>query len=315
MTAAVRIPVLQGTPSWLAVRRDLITATDISVLLGVNPWKCEADLADEKLGVAEPVESNIRMRIGTALEPLIAAEYEAATGRKVRRVHGLWRHPTVEWAGASPDFTVVGEQRLLETKWSGSRTRFADGLPDDVSAQAAWQCFVSGYPVCDVAALVGDDVRIFTVPADAQLQSHLVAIAADFRRRLAEGGPFAQSSESLKRRYPADDGTELVADADIADAVRALVALRDRRKALEEDEGHLETAIKTRMALATRLVGDGWSVTWKRTKDRTETDWKAVAADLLAPMPEPDRAAVVGSHGIVREGFRPFRVSWGKETE
>ena len=66
MTAPVRIPVVQGTPAWLAARRELITATDVGVLLGVNPWRCEADLADEKLNGTQ-VESTLRMRIGTAL--------------------------------------------------------------------------------------------------------------------------------------------------------------------------------------------------------------------------------------------------------
>ena len=307
---AVRLPVLQGTDEWLAARRGLITATDIGVLLGLNPWRCEADLAAEKLGTAEPVESNVRMRIGSALEPLIASEYEAMTGRRLRRVHGLWRHPTIEWAAASPDFTVTGEKLLVETKWSGSRARWADGLPEDVEAQATWQCFVAGYAACDVAALVGDELRIHPVTADPELQEHLVAIAADFRRRLAEGGPFAESVESLKRRYPADDGTEIEADPDTAAAVEALWNLRGRRRQFEADEEVLETAIKTRMATATRLVGEGWSVSWKRTRDGTSTDWKALAAGLLNTLPESERAALVGLHTVVREGNRPFRIAW-----
>ena len=53
-------------------------------------------------------------------------------------------------------------------------------------------------------------------------------------------------------------------------------------------------------------------VTWKRTKDRTETDWKSLAAGLLHQMPETERAALVGLHSAVREGFRPFRVTVGK---
>jgi putative phage-type endonuclease len=315
VSAAIRIPVVQGTPEWLAARRELVTATDIGVLLGLNPWRSEADLAAEKLGTAPPQESNVRMRIGSALEPLIASEYEAATGRRVRRIHGLWRHPSVTWAGASPDYTVVGERALLETKWSGSRARWADGLPEDVEAQAAWQCFVAGYPACDVAALVGDDLRIFRVEAEDGLARHLVAIAADFRRRLAAGGPFSESLDSVKRRYPADDGTEIAADADTDAAVRALWDLRGRRRSLEDDEAALEAAIKTRMGPATRLTGDGWAVTWKRTKDRAATDWRAVATEALEPLAETERSVLVGRHTTVGEGFRPFRVTWAKEGD
>jgi putative phage-type endonuclease len=304
-----KLHVLQGTDAWLAARREHVTATDLPVLLGISPWKCEQDLADEKTS-GNGAESTLKMRVGSALEDLILAAYSEQTGRKARRVRGFWESAVVPWAAASPDATAAG--RLVELKWSGSRSRFASGLPEDVEAQVQWQLMVAEGVEADVAALtVGDDeVRIFTVHADAEMQAHFVAIADDFRRRLAAGGPFAQSAESLKRRYPTDDGTELVADTEMADAVRALVDLRNRRKALEASEETLEVAIKTRMAEATRLIGEGWTVSWKRTAERTETDWKSLSAGLLAQLPETERTALVGLHTAVREGFRPFRVAW-----
>ena len=304
-----KLHVLQGSPEWKAARRSHVTATDLPVLLGISPWKCEQDLADEKWDIAEG-ESTLKMRVGSALEDLILAAYSEQTGRKARRVRGLWECATLPWAAASPDATAAG--RLVEIKWTGSRSRFRDGLPDDVAAQVQWQLMVADSPVADVATLtVGDDeVRVFEVAADADLQAHMVIVAEDFRRRLAAGGPFAQSQDSLKRRFQHDDGTELVADVEMADAVRALVDLRNRRKALEASEETLEVAIKTRMATATRLVGDGWTVSWKQTASRTETDWKALSTGLLAQLPETERAALVGLHSAVREGFRPFRVAW-----
>ena len=85
----------------------------------------------------------------------------------------------------------------------------------------------------------------------------------------------------------------------------------------EPDQIHtaLKAAIEGRMGDAAVMTGPGFRVTWKRTKDREETDWKAVAAELIAPLPEPDRAAVVGRHVTVRPGFRPLRVTSDKETE
>ena len=304
-----RLRLVQGSPEWLAARREYVTATDIPALLGLSPWKSEQDVADDKLA-GNGTESTLKMRVGNALEDLILDAYSAQTGRKARHVRGLWVSRQVPWAAASPDATAAG--RLVELKWSGSRSRFASGLPEDVEAQVAWQMFVAEVDECDVATLtVGDDeVRIFTVRADPGLQRHLVAIAADFRRRLAEGGPFAQSLDSLKRKYPADDGTEMVADPDLDAAVRALRDVRLRMDALKADEEVLRVAIQTRMADAAYLVGDGYRVTWKRTRDVVETDWKSVATSLLAQLPEPDRAAVVGLHSTARSGPRPFRVAW-----
>jgi putative phage-type endonuclease len=307
------VPVKQGSRAWLDYRRTVITATDLPVLLGLSPWRCEADLADEKLyGTA--VEPNLRMRVGSALEPLIAEEYERATGRRVRRVRGMMRHRDIEWAAASPDATVIGERRLVEFKRSTSRTRFADGIPQDVEAQVAWQLGVSGYPAADIAVLLGDDDLVITEQAaDPALFDNLVAVAADFRRRLGEGGPFARSEERIRHDHPADDGSEIVADNDTAEAVRALLAVRASIARMEEDEQRLKAAIEARMGEAAIMVGPGFRVSWKRTKDSEQTDWRSIATGLLTTLPETERATLVGLHTTVRPGFRPLRVTEEKE--
>ena len=302
---SVAFAVRQGTPEWLAARRDLVTASDIPILLGVSPFKCEADLADEKRGLAE-TESTLRMRVGLALEDLIAAEYEAKTGYKTRRWAGLAIHPSISWAGASPDRKRKGA--LVELKHTTSRSRFADGLPQDVEAQVAWQMGVTGYEHTDVAVLTGDDLLVFPVEYDHALFVDLFEVAKDFRRRLEAGGPFKRDTARIKRDYPADDGSVMTADADLDAAVKALIDLRGQRKRLEDSETTIEDAIKARMGPVSRLVGDGFTVTWRKTKDVTTTDWKALADGLLRQLPEGQREPLIGLHSDVREGFRPFRV-------
>ena len=314
MTAPVQVRVRQRSPEWLEYRRTVISGTDLPVLLGISPWRCEADLADEKLGGARQ-EETLRMRIGSALEDLIASEYEAHTGRRVRRAHAMVRHPEIEWAAASLDGTVIGERRVLEFKRTGSRTRFADGIPQDVAAQVAWALGVTGYPVADIAVLTDDALTIYEQPADPALFADLVAVAQDFRRRLAEGGPFARSEERIRRDHPADDGSEVTADADTAEAVRALLDIRAHIARMEADEKRLKAAIEARMGDAAVMTGPGFRVTWKRTKDREEQDWRAIAEEAIAPLAESDRAAIVGRHVIVRAGMRPLRVTSDKETE
>ena len=112
----------------------------------------------------------------------------------------------------------------------------------------------------------------------------------------------------IKAQYPADDGSEIAADAELEEAVIELLRLRALKKDTEDAEERLETAIKARMATATRLTGNGWSVTWKRTRDSEQTDWKSIADGLLRQLPETERTALVGIHTSVRQGFRPFRL-------
>jgi hypothetical protein len=172
-----------------------------------------------------------------------------------------------------------------------------------------WQLGVTRRERCDVAALLGGrELSVFPVEYDAAVFDGLVDIALDFRARLQDGGPFSESLDSLKRRYPADDGSEMVAGGLLLEAVTTLLDVRGRRKALEADEERLEVLIKESMGEASTLVGPGFRVTWKRTKDQTVTDWKLVADGLLRQLPETDREAIVGLHTMVRAGFRPLRI-------
>jgi predicted phage-related endonuclease len=254
------------------------------------------------------------MRVGLAVEPLIAEEYTSKTGRRVQRVHGLKVHPHIPWAAASPDYRVIGERRLMEAKWSGSRTRYADGLPQDVEAQVRWQLGVTGLPVADVAVLLGGDtLEVFEVEHDPAVFDDMVAIAEDFRARLEAGGPFSRDAAAIKRAFPRDDGSEMIADAELVEAVQALVGLRSQRKDMEAAEERIETAIKSRMGETARLVGPGFSVLWRQTKDVEQTDWKSVADGLLRQLPEPERVALVGIATSTKPGFRPFRVMLEKE--
>lgn len=306
-------PPAQGTPEWLAARRGLITSTDIPVLMGLSPYKSEATLAREKLGEVEPTEQTLVMRVGLALEPVIRDEYERRTGTTLRRYHGIVVHPQIAWAGASPDWRRQGERYGVEGKYSTARRWEGGQVPDDVEAQVRWMLGCTGLPVADVARLDGRELHISEpIEHDQATFDDLVTIAADFRRRLAEGGPFAEDAVSVKARYPADDGSEITADAEIEEAVTELLRLRSAKANMEAACERIEVAVKARMATATRLVGAGWTVTWKRTKDVELTDWRAIADGLLRQLPETERSALVGLHSTAREGFRPFRVTVGK---
>lgn len=308
--------IIRDTDAWRQARRDYITSTDLPVILGLSPFRVEADLAAEKRGEEREDDDPARartLRLGQSMEAIVRREDEIEHGIRLRRVNRFLIHPEIAWAATSLDFERVGERCIVEAKTSRSR-RWDDGLPQDVEAQVRWQMGVAGYPRAHVALLrSGSELECFDLDHDDATFRGLVAIAADFRARLAAGGPFAESADSLKRRYPADNGAEMLADAELSAAVHALVELRERRKRLEADEARIETAIKARMGEFAALVGSGFRVSWKRSKDIETIDWKALADSLLRSMPETERAALVGLHTTVRQGFRPFRVVLDKE--
>jgi predicted phage-related endonuclease len=255
------------------------------------------------------------MRLGAAMEPFIKAEYELMTGTPLIQYHGIVMSSDLPWAAASPDFRTKRKPvKLVEGKDSRARRWDSGELPEDVEAQVRWQMGVTGIKEADVAAITLGELRIYSVAWDEATWLNMVTIAEDFRARLAAGGPFSEDRDSIRARYPTDDGSEVAADAEIEEAMLELLRLRALKSEAEEACERIETAVKARMATATRLVGAGWTVTWKRTKDAEMVDWKSIADGLLRQLPEPERTAFVGMHTTVREGFRPFRVVVSKEV-
>lgn len=306
----------QLSPEWFEARKALITSTDIPVILGVSPYKSEATLALEKSGQKEPDPPSLPMLVGQALEPVLAAEYERTMGVTLRRYKGLVVHPDIEWAAASPDWRRVGERYLVEGKTSAAKRWDEHELPQDVEAQVQWAMGCTGFPVADVAALLHSRTfRVYTVEHDKATFDNLVTIAADFRARMAAGGPFSESLASLKSRYPVDDGEVMEADDELEEAVVELLRLRAVKADIEAATERLEVAVKSRMATASKLTGKGWTATWRRTKDIEQVDWKSVADGLLRQLPEDQRAALVSVHTSVRPGFRPFRLVSEREND
>jgi len=166
---------------------------------------------------------------------------------------------------------------------------------------------VGGYPRAHVVVLrYGSSLECFDVAHDPDAFHGLVRIAEDFRRRLAAGGPFAENAASVKRRWPADDGTEMEADGYLSEAAHRLLGVRDSIMVLTEQQELLETDIKTRMGEAARLVGDNFTVTWKRGKDRQTINWPSIAERAIENLPEEERVRLMVEHTVYLPGHRPF---------
>lgn len=271
------IALRQRSPEWHEARRSLITSTKLPVILGLSPYKSEGQLAREMLGQADPEPESLMMQIGSALEPVIAGAYEREYGVRLRRMRTLVMHPQIEWAAASPDFRRVGERYLVETKNSVSKRWDGVELPQDVEAQVRWALGCTGYAIGDVALLHYGKLRRFTVEHDQKTFDGLVKIAADFRKRLAAGGPFEENAASVKSRWPRDDGTEMVADEETSALVYQLFEWSKSIAAAEKTVEEIETRIKAVMRDASVLVGKGFSVTWKRAKDSSTVDHESIA--------------------------------------
>lgn len=70
----------QGSSQWLKHRARTIGASEVSSLLGLNPWQSAEELYAFKTGRKQRPKPNARMKRGTLLEPHIRGVFEMSYG-------------------------------------------------------------------------------------------------------------------------------------------------------------------------------------------------------------------------------------------
>lgn len=149
---------------------------------------CERWLGFRKLGYAEDSPEDMLkkegiFRRGRKMEPIIAEEYELATGRKVRR-QPVRRNSEYPWAlvhmdrqiiaGTGYPGWVIDETAALEIKSFGEyafREILKKGIRKGTLFQAQHTALVTGYKVVSFAGMnVGNfDLRPFDIPRDEEV--------------------------------------------------------------------------------------------------------------------------------------------------
>jgi predicted phage-related endonuclease len=330
-----------------------IGGSQIAALCGLDPRRDAFAVYAEVLRLVEPEEPTPRMRMGKRLEKVIAEAYGEETGQCIVWHDHTAQHETRRWQVYTVDAFVypaesiantnIGPVGILDSKnvaldqfplWGEPGT---DQVPDHIGLQAQWYCSGTGLPWCDIAALFGgNDLRIFRVTHDPEIEATLLEVAERFWHDnvLAEVPPPIGHSDTaaryLKQKFPRN--VEHVREA-TPDEVMLLSRLKQEREVLAEAKAR--TAAVSNEVRETIGAADGikdpvlGKVTWKRTKDTRGTDWRAVAAHLWADLNltaqtaqtvmavEPLNDYAELHEVILREGSRRLVVprTWKSETE
>jgi putative phage-type endonuclease len=190
----------QGTDAWHEIRCGKVTASRVADIVAktktghsASRTNYMAQLVCERLTKTQAESfTNAAMEHGITQEPFARAAYEAAQGVMVEEV-GFVRHPTIEWAGASPDGLVGGEgEGLVEIKCPNTltmiETLLSQKVPGKYFAQMQFQMACTGRKWCDYVVF---DPRM---PAKAQLfvkrvdrdDTYIAEIEAEIVKFLAE---------------------------------------------------------------------------------------------------------------------------------
>ena len=178
----------QGTPEWLAERAGRVTGSAIATVLMKPETKgyqtyC-AQLAFERL-MGRPLETfkSGDMLHGSETEARARANYELEAGLTVEEV-GFIPHPTLAWAGVSPD-GLVGSDGLVEIKCPQLMQHMKNVAGFDIdrnyALQMQWQMECTGREWCDFVSFNPD------FPDHLQLTIRRVERDAEVIEELREG--------------------------------------------------------------------------------------------------------------------------------
>ena len=192
--------IIQGSTEWFYQRLGKVTASRVADVIAktktgysASRENYMAQLVVERLTQTKAESyTNAAMQWGTDQEPFARAAYEAAQGVMVEEV-GFVPHPTIEWAGASPDGLVGGEgEGLVEIKCPNTATMIetllSQKVPGKYITQMQFQMAGTGRKWCDYGSF---DPRM---PAKAQLfvrrvdrdDEYIAEIEAEIVKFLAE---------------------------------------------------------------------------------------------------------------------------------
>lgn len=324
----------------LARRMGGIGASEIAAVACLSDFRSPTDVWVRKLGIVEDEGESDPAEVGHECEDAVARIYARRTGRKIIR----WRsttfaHPEHPFMLCTPDRAVhngtpyrawkggarsveefrAKTERGLEVKvvgrWMFSRWGDAGdprGVPDDVAAQCQWSMQVTGVLLWDVAAMLGTEIRFYTLEHDPIFADALfnAGRAFWFDHVIAKQAPEADGSDAydrfLRKRFPKHDDQIVRADRATDAMVRELAELRARRNDIEDREEVLTQGIKASIGDALGVAGDDYKITWKKVASGSPR-YRELAEHLGATPQQILQFTPEGSRRLTPSGdlFRP----------
>lgn len=251
-------------PTWLAARRQGVTASEIAAVLGISPFTSAFNLYWLKRGVVDESYDDERLSLGRYLEPWIAERFAAEHAEfTVQAPGGLWASRERSWQLATPDAVLydaecrcgavgdvvcscvpeiepvgVAEFKTSETydEWGEDGT---DDVPAYIAAQVRQQIDVLDVPVGYVRCffLHTQKTREYVIRPDADDVALIRARGLAFWQRVQAGRPPAldghrSTTAALKALHPDVDADErATVPKTVAAEYRAAKRAQERAKA------------------------------------------------------------------------------------
>ena len=301
------------------VRATGVGASEIAAILGISPFADRWQVWAKKKGIIEN-ETTERMYWGTKLEPVIAQVFSERTQLPVEWSNQRIYSKSREWQYSSPDALILTEPRaVLECKTAGldqagewdRDAEDEDGVPEHYWAQVEWQMSTLELDTAYIAVLIaGNDFRYYKIRHDPEFEEMLLEEGYDFWRKHLLGdaeppiGGSKRARDYLKRRFPREKEKLRAATLDEIVLLDEYARLRGEMEERQDCYDKLENQLKLAIGESEGLTWARGKLTWKKTKDREETDWRKLAESQLAGCSKEERAALIHPYTHPIAGYR-----------
>ena len=274
---------------WLSIRHNYIGGSDAGAIMGMNPFASPFSVWAEKTGNAEPFAGNLKTKIGTQFEEFVARLFEEETGKKVRKCNFTLVNSEYPWACANLDREIVGEDALLECKFTNSHVntmKFKDGeYPTQWLCQMTHYLAVTGKKKAYLAVLSEcRDFHIFELERDEEDIRTLMESERSFWEKYVLTGiqPPVDDSEAtsnaLSEMFPHDDGSEVILDLDEELLARRKV-LKDSVKTMNDELTGIDNEIRAKIGNATYGICGPYKISYKE-QTTSGIDRKRISEDF-----------------------------------
>lgn len=276
---------LHHSPEWHAHRKGGIGGSEITSVLGLNPYETPHALWERKTGRRQSTPDNKFTKAGKYLEGVVARMFEDETGLEVfaPRKGAFYHHPEHNILLGSPDRFIKqkhGRDAVLEIKTTQKRGITRDTLPISWFFQVQWYMGITGAKTGYIAWLSnGIDFDHVKVDFKPDIFQDMVEQALDFWNRyvLTDTPPPPISREDIQKII-GEVRPEAIEATDEMVRLHSLIKSNSRQiRELEQANEEIITGIQLAMMDKEAVTWRGsYLFTWKE-QNRTGIDLKALA--------------------------------------
>ena len=173
--------LVQGSEEWLEERKKRVGASDISIIMGINPWKGIVELWKEKLGLSVAPFKNYAMQRGILLEPPAREKFIETT--KIKVTPEVRYHPKYPWLMASLDGISACGKHIVEIKCAGKKDHalaMEGVIPEYYIPQVQTQIEVCGVTQAYYYSFDGDQGKCIVIQRDDEMIKKIIACGSYF---------------------------------------------------------------------------------------------------------------------------------------